>query len=99
MQQDQNHLKALLHPYVFILKEGGKIKKNLLDYSLMMLYVHSSETIRSPQPDSERILFDLPEEAHPTESAAHTIKRFSFTQKTAIGTNDTKDTKDNKDSN
>ena len=44
----RNPLKSILHPYVFVLKEGGKIKKDLLDYSLMMLFVHSRETIRSP---------------------------------------------------
>jgi len=44
-------LKNILHPYIFFLKEGGEIKKNFLDYSLMMLYVHSSETIKSPEDD------------------------------------------------
>ena len=43
-----NPLKSILHPYIFVLKEGGKIKKDFLDYSLMMLYLHSTETIRSP---------------------------------------------------
>ena len=43
-----NPLKSILHPYIFVLKEGGKIKKDFLYYSLMMLYLHSTETIRSP---------------------------------------------------
>lgn len=43
-----NPLKSILHPYVFVLKEGGKIKNDFLDYSLMMLFVHSRETIASP---------------------------------------------------
>lgn len=47
-----NPLKSILHPYIFVLKEGGKIKKDFLDYSLMMLFVHSRETIHSPIEDS-----------------------------------------------
>lgn len=41
-------LKTILHPYVFVLKEGGEIKKDFLDYSLVMLFVHSREIIKSP---------------------------------------------------
>lgn len=44
-------LKSILNPYIFILKEGKKIKKDFLDYSLMILFIHSPETLRSP-PDS-----------------------------------------------
>ena len=43
-----NPLKSILHPYIFVLKEGGEIKKDFLDYSLMILFIHSRETIRSP---------------------------------------------------
>ena len=43
-----NPLKSLLHPYIFVLKEGREIKDDFLDYSLMMLFIHSTETIRSP---------------------------------------------------
>jgi len=43
-----NPLKSILHPYIFVLKEGRQIKQDFLDYSLMMLFVHSTETIRSP---------------------------------------------------
>lgn len=49
-------LKAILHPYVFVLKEGGKIKKDFLDYSLMMLFTHSLERIDSPENDEDPIL-------------------------------------------
>jgi hypothetical protein len=41
-------LKSLLHPYVFLLKEGSKISKDYLDYSLMIVFVHSREKIGSP---------------------------------------------------
>lgn len=44
-------LKSLLHPCIFVLKEGGKIKKDFLDYSLMILFTHSREIIRSPLVD------------------------------------------------
>lgn len=50
-----NPLKSILNPYIFILKEGGKIKKDYLDYSLMILFIHSSETLQSPR---EHILRD-----------------------------------------
>lgn len=38
-------LKTIIHPYVFVLKEGKKIKNNPLDYSLMMFFLHPPETI------------------------------------------------------
>jgi hypothetical protein len=38
----------MFQPYLFVLKEGSKIKKDFLDYSLMMLMVHARETIESP---------------------------------------------------
>lgn len=41
-------LKLILHPYLFVLKEGAQIQHNYLDYSLMMLQVTSPEIIRSP---------------------------------------------------
>lgn len=44
-----HHLRNIFHPYLFVLKEGTKIKKDFLDYSLMMLMVHSRETIESPK--------------------------------------------------
>ena len=48
-QKKQGEFEKSFHPYIFILKEGDKIQKNLLDYSLMMLSVHAHETIRSPK--------------------------------------------------
>lgn len=51
--QSNKNLKALLHPYIFVLKEGGGIKDNFLDYSLMMLLVTSPETIKSPKKSSK----------------------------------------------
>ena len=47
--ESQNALKTLLHPYIFVLKEGRKINKDFLDYSLMMLHINSRETIKSPK--------------------------------------------------
>jgi len=48
-QKPHSALKKVFYPYIFILKEGTEIKKDLLDYSLMMLFVHAHETIKSPQ--------------------------------------------------
>lgn len=48
MQKSRHPLKNILHPYIFVLKEGRKIKKDFLDYSLMMLFIHSNEKINSP---------------------------------------------------
>jgi len=42
------HLKQMLHPYVFVLKEGSKIYENYLDYSLLMLQITSPEILPSP---------------------------------------------------
>lgn len=44
----KHNLKGILHPFLFVLKEGGGIKSDFLDYSLMMLLINSSETIKSP---------------------------------------------------
>lgn len=41
-------LKLLVHPYVFILREGQTIKRDFLDYNLVMLKVCSPEVLRSP---------------------------------------------------
>lgn len=49
-------LKSILHPYIFVLKEGLKIKKDFLDYSLMMLFIHSRETL--PSPSDEDLFVD-----------------------------------------
>jgi hypothetical protein len=44
----RKNLKEIFHPYVFVLKEGERIKDNYLDYSLMILQLTAPETIRSP---------------------------------------------------
>jgi hypothetical protein len=36
----RNQLNTLLHPFIFVLKEGQEFKKNNMDYSLMMVFVH-----------------------------------------------------------
>lgn len=41
-------LRSILHPYIFVLKEGGEIKNDFLDYSLLMFHIRTNETIRSP---------------------------------------------------
>lgn len=41
--------KLILHPYIFVLKEGREINHNFLDYSLQILQVGCVETIRSPK--------------------------------------------------
>lgn len=38
----------LLHPYIFVLKEGREIHKNFLDYSLLLLQVGQPDTLYSP---------------------------------------------------
>lgn len=36
----RNQLSTLLHPFIFVLKEGQEFTKNNMDYSLMMVFVH-----------------------------------------------------------
>lgn len=45
----QRDLKQILHPYLFVLKEGKAMANDLLDYSLMMLHVNCREVIRTPK--------------------------------------------------
>lgn len=57
-------LKLLVHPYIFVLKEGRDIQGNFLDYNLLMLQVNCPETIRSPKNDIDKSIkavseFDL----------------------------------------
>lgn len=47
-QRVHESLKQILHPYVFVLKEGIDIKQDFLDYSLLMLQVTNPEVIPSP---------------------------------------------------
>lgn len=46
--RSKHTLKGIIHPYLFVLKEGGEIKNDFLDYSLVMLMINNSETIKSP---------------------------------------------------
>lgn len=41
-------LKQILHPYIFVLKEGREFSQNYLDYSLLFLHVGTQEIIKSP---------------------------------------------------
>jgi hypothetical protein len=43
-------IKTILHPYLFVLKEGKSIHHNLLDYSLSIFQVTAPEILRSPAP-------------------------------------------------
>jgi hypothetical protein len=38
----------MIHPYIFVLKEGSDIEKDRLDYSLMMLKIGPAEHFPSP---------------------------------------------------
>jgi hypothetical protein len=50
-------LKYILHPYIFVLKENKDIRKDLFDYSLMMMKVGTTETLRSPYKTSKLNVF------------------------------------------
>lgn len=41
-------LKLLLHPYIFVLKEGKSFTKDCMSYDLMLLQI-SNEIIKSPK--------------------------------------------------
>ena len=73
-----NPLKSILHPYIFVLKEGGGIKNDFLDYSLMMLFIHSRETI--PSPVNDDFLLDKVKKK-PTTRNAKTIPSLLTPQK------------------
>ncbi|MEM1282253.1 MAG: hypothetical protein AAGG81_01725 [Chlamydiota bacterium] len=58
-QHDSNKdLQSILHPYLFVLKEGVDIENDYLDYSLLMLHVSSTEVIHSP--GSSKVMSFLP---------------------------------------
>lgn len=44
-------LGQIVHPYMFVLKEGPDFKADYLDYSLMMLHVNCLEVFPSPRFD------------------------------------------------
>lgn len=41
-------LKQILHPYMFVLKEGVEFPNDCLNYSLLMLHVNCLEVLGSP---------------------------------------------------
>ncbi|CRX38516.1 hypothetical protein [Estrella lausannensis] len=41
-------IKHLIHPYIFVLKEGAEIEQNRLDYTLVMLKITPAEHFPSP---------------------------------------------------
>ncbi|MBA3720809.1 MAG: hypothetical protein H0W88_00230 [Parachlamydiaceae bacterium] len=43
----------VLHPYVFLLKEGKEIKSDFLDYSLLLLQVGQPDIIPSPRKNNQ----------------------------------------------
>lgn len=47
--QNSNQLTIICHPYLFALKEGSKIKQDMMDYSLLLLQRNCSEVIKSPE--------------------------------------------------
>ena len=59
-RQARKNFQLIAHPYVFVLREGKKIKKDFLDYSLMMLQVTSPETIKSPPREKNKKLQFIP---------------------------------------
>lgn len=40
--------KPPFQPFVFVLKEGKEIRKDFLDYSLVLIQVYHTEVIRTP---------------------------------------------------
>lgn len=47
--QSSKNFDHLLHPYIFVLKEGKGIRQNFLDYSLLLLQVGQADIIPSPR--------------------------------------------------
>lgn len=56
--------QSIVHPYNFALKEGLKIRKNPLDYSLMIMLVTPNQTL--PSPKKKRL-------QHATAATAHSL--------------------------
>ena len=52
MKEPQKNFDHLLHPYMFVLKEGKKINEDLLDYSLLLLQISETDILRSPKKPS-----------------------------------------------
>lgn len=68
---NNNERNPLLHPYIFVLKEGKEIKKDFLDYSLMMLFVHP-EIIKAKSLDQrvvqQTLTLHVPQNRIPSQS-------------------------------
>ncbi len=47
-EPSQSTFDHFLHPYLFVLKEGHEIKKDFLDYSLLLLQVGKPDVLPSP---------------------------------------------------
>lgn len=41
----------MLHPYIIVLRQGGKRPNDLFDFSLALLHRHSGETLPRPSPN------------------------------------------------
>jgi hypothetical protein len=54
-EKAQNQLKLVCHPYLFALKEGRKIKEDLLDFSLLLLQRNCTEIIKSPKSHQTKV--------------------------------------------
>lgn len=53
-------LKLILHPYIFVLKEGHNIEDDFLDFSLLILQVgRPPEILKSPGEAASFNEFDL----------------------------------------
>jgi hypothetical protein len=48
-QRMHKDLKQMLHPYMFVLKEGVEFPEDCFDLSLMMLHVNCLEVLESPK--------------------------------------------------
>jgi len=48
----------MIHPYIFVLKEGSNIEKNRLDYTLMMLKIGPTEYYPSPSTLKKEVVKD-----------------------------------------
>lgn len=69
MSQKMNKaLKQILHPYMFVLKEGVEFREDCLDYSLMMLHVNCLEILASPNSNT----LPVAEMAMPLSAASET---------------------------
>lgn len=57
--QSPRNFDHVLHPFMFVLKEGKNIKSNYLDYSLLLLQVGLTDIIPSPSSKTSNQTFQL----------------------------------------